>query len=147
MADESHDARTYPAGVPCWVDVEQPDLRAGAEFYGELFGWTFTEAGEPGADASSLFARLDGLDVGALESGDSGAGWVSCIATDDIGQACVAVERAGGWVAVPPAGGPYGRSATCVDPLGAVFRLWQAGTHHGSPQGASFIVSQFAPPG
>ena len=132
MGDESHKTRTYPAGVPCWVDVEQPDLRAGAEFYGELFGWTFIAAGEPGADASSLFARLDGLDVGALESGESGAGWVSYIATDDIGQSCVAVEHAGGSVAVPPASGPYGHSATCVDPQGAVFRLWQAGAHHGS---------------
>jgi len=132
MGDESHKTRTYPAGVPCWVDVEQPDLRVGAEFYGELFGWTFIAAGEPGADASSLFARLDGLDVGALESGESGAGWVSYIATDDIGQSCVAVEHAGGSVAVPPASGPYGHSATCVDPQGAVFRLWEAGAHHGS---------------
>jgi len=97
MAEENHDARTYPAGVPCWVDVEQPDLPAGAEFYGELFSWTFTEAVEAAADTPSLFARLDGLDVGALESGDSGAGWISYIATDDIGQACVSVERAGGW--------------------------------------------------
>ena len=129
MTDET---RTYPPGVPCWVDVEQADLPAGIAFYGELFGWTFTEAGEPGAEAPYLFARLDGLDVGALESGDSGAGWVSYIATDAIGQACVAVERAGGLVGVPPAGSQYGLSATCVDPQGAVFRLWQAGAHPGS---------------
>ena len=30
MTDEGK--RTYPPGVPCWVDVEQPDLRAGTEF-------------------------------------------------------------------------------------------------------------------
>ena len=56
-----------------------------------------------------LFAQLDGEDVAALEAGDSGAGWVSYIACDDIEQACVSVERAGGIVGVPPAdGAPYG---------------------------------------
>jgi predicted enzyme related to lactoylglutathione lyase len=36
--------RTYPAGVPCWVDTEQPDPDAACRFYGELFGWTFEDA-------------------------------------------------------------------------------------------------------
>ena len=31
----------YPAGVPCWVDLVQPDLDATMAFYGGLFGWTF----------------------------------------------------------------------------------------------------------
>lgn len=122
--------RTYPAGVPCWVDVAQADVRAGAEFYGALFGWRFVDA--PDADPAYLFARLDDLDAAGLEESDSGAGWVSFIATDDIRRACVDVERAGGIVGVPPAGGTYGLSATCADPQGAVFRLWQAGTHAGS---------------
>ncbi|HEX5730598.1 VOC family protein [Microbacterium sp.] len=133
MTDEAK--RTYPPGVPCWVDVEQPDLRAGTEFYGALFDWDFTDAADadaPGDDPPYLFATLDGLDAAGLEAGDSGAGWVSYIATDDIGRACVDVERAGGIVGVPPAGGASGLSATCADPQGAVFRLWQAGTHTGS---------------
>jgi hypothetical protein len=33
----------YPAGVPCWVDTEQPDPVAATEFYGPLFGWDFDE--------------------------------------------------------------------------------------------------------
>ena len=49
MDEKDTHKRTYPAGVPCWVDVEQSDVRAGAEFYGALFGWTFIEAGQPGA--------------------------------------------------------------------------------------------------
>ncbi len=36
--------RTYPDGVPCWVDTVQPDVGAAITFYGALFGWTF-EAG------------------------------------------------------------------------------------------------------
>jgi hypothetical protein len=30
--------RTYPHGVPCWVDTEQPDVDAALAFYGGLFG-------------------------------------------------------------------------------------------------------------
>ena len=33
--------RTYPEGVPSWIDIEQPDLDAAQAFYGGLFGWTF----------------------------------------------------------------------------------------------------------
>jgi len=36
--------RTYPHGVTCWIDTEQPDLPAAGRFYGGLFGWTLTDA-------------------------------------------------------------------------------------------------------
>jgi hypothetical protein len=29
-------SRTYPQGVPCWVDTEQADVEAATEFYGRL---------------------------------------------------------------------------------------------------------------
>lgn len=31
--------RTYPQGVPCWIDTEQPDVAVTAEFYDGFFGW------------------------------------------------------------------------------------------------------------
>ena len=52
--------RTYPEGVPCWVDTEQPDLDAAANFYGELFGWTFSEPTPPDATFRYVIAQLDG---------------------------------------------------------------------------------------
>ena len=33
------DERSYPAGVPCWIDTEQPDVDAARHFYAGLFGW------------------------------------------------------------------------------------------------------------
>lgn len=124
--------RTYPAGVPCWVQLGVADTAAATAFYGELFGWTFADA-DPSDPGSYLFARLDGEDAGAIARSDATPAWISFIACDDIDATCAAVERAGGLLAVPPdAGSPFGRSATVVDPLGAVFELWQAGTHPGS---------------
>ncbi len=38
------ETRTYPEGVPSWIDIEQPDLDAAQAFYGGLFDWTFEAA-------------------------------------------------------------------------------------------------------
>jgi len=45
--------RSYPHGVPSWVDTEQPDPDAARRFYAELFGWTLTEAMPPPTRAST----------------------------------------------------------------------------------------------
>jgi hypothetical protein len=39
------DERTYPAGVPCWVDTDQPDVDAARHFYASLFGWELDDVG------------------------------------------------------------------------------------------------------
>ncbi|MFK4299779.1 putative enzyme related to lactoylglutathione lyase [Arthrobacter sp. GAS37] len=65
--------RTYPQGVPCWIDTERPDVEAAAEFYGGLFGWTFEDAMPPGAPGRYLIAKLDGEDVGGMASARKGA--------------------------------------------------------------------------
>ena len=49
-----------------WVDTEQDDLEAAADFYSGLFGWTFSEATPPGVPFRYLIAQLDGRDVGGL---------------------------------------------------------------------------------
>ena len=45
--------RTYPAGVTSWVDVEQPDLDAAADFYRGLLGWDVLEVTDPGAPSAT----------------------------------------------------------------------------------------------
>jgi uncharacterized protein len=119
--------RTYPAGVPCWVDSEQPDPDAACRFYGELFGWTFEDAVPAQAPGSYLIASLDGEDVAAIAPG-SGApvGWNTYVSVDDADAAVVTVAAAGGTVVSEPAdAGDGGRAAACTDPAGAAFRLWQ----------------------
>ena len=122
-------ARTYPAGVTCWVDTEQPDLEAATVFYAGLFGWTLTDVVPPGAGDSYVVATLDGQDVAALAPAIGGrpAAWNTYVAVDDTDRVAAAVESLGGRVLMPPAdAGPGGRWALCADPLGAEFRLWQA---------------------
>src|SRR5690242_21823813 len=68
---ESAQQRTYPPGVPCWVETPQPDPAAAAEFYRELLGWTITNVG--GDDTPYRIAPLDGRDVAAISRAPAGA--------------------------------------------------------------------------
>ncbi len=120
--------RTYPQGVTCWIDTEQPEPEAAAAFYGGLLGWELTDAMPPDAPGSYLVATLDGQDVAAIGSGAPGAdpAWNTYVAVEDADRSAAAVTAAGGTVLDEPQdAGPGGRRATCADPGGAVFRLWQ----------------------
>ena len=120
--------RTYPKGVPCWVDTEQPDPDAARHFYASLFGWTFSDAVPADAPGSYLIASLDGADVAAIgpTQGDTPVEWNTYIAAADAEAAAASVRAAGGSVTRAPVdAGPGGRLAACVDPRGARLRLWQ----------------------
>jgi uncharacterized protein len=118
--------RTYPDGVPSWIDTEQPDPEAAKAFYGGLFDWTFTDVSPEGAPFYSI-ASLDGRDLAGLSSASSGASWNTYIAVDDADATAARVTTSGGTVHVGPVDvGPAGRMAVCADPAGARFALWQA---------------------
>ena len=122
------DARTYPTGVPCWIDIDPPDKDGACHFYGALFGWTFEDAMPPDAPGYYLIAKLDGQDVAGIgmPGSDSATTWNTYVAVDDADAAARAVEAAGGRTITPPdEGGPGGRGAGFVDPTGAAFRVWQ----------------------
>ncbi|HEY4827052.1 MAG TPA: VOC family protein [Solirubrobacteraceae bacterium] len=125
--------RTYPQGVPSWIDTEQPDPEAAQDFYRRLFGWTFETVSPPGAPLYAI-ATLDGRDVAGLSLADPGAAsWNTYIAVDDADATAARVADAGGQVPTAPfAPGPAGRTAFCTDPAGAAFRLWQAGKRLGA---------------
>ncbi|SED51647.1 hypothetical protein SAMN05216532_4797 [Streptomyces sp. 2231.1] len=120
----------YPEGVPCWVDAELPDVEAGKRFYGELFGWSFEEA-----YGSSVWARLDGDLVASLapkRDGRMPTVWTVSFATSDATALGRRITAAGGQVVMAPFPvGDLGVAALAADPEGAIFGLWQPGTHPG----------------
>ena len=122
------ETRTYPHGVPCWVDVAHVDADAAQAFYGELLGWTFEDV----AGGAYRIASLDGANVAGIERGD-GAAWSTYIAVDDADAAARAVRDAGGTIESEPTdAGPGGREARIADPRGARLRLWQARARPGA---------------
>jgi predicted enzyme related to lactoylglutathione lyase len=127
--------RTYPEGVPSWIDVEVPDLDAAQAFYGGLFGWTFEERTPSGSPSRYLVAHLGGGAVAGLGDTvvDSGPAWNTYVAVADVQAVAARVEAAGGKiVAGPQEVGSAGWSAECADPDGVRFRLWQAGRRRGA---------------
>ncbi|MES4886661.1 VOC family protein [Streptomyces sp. NPDC096012] len=121
---------TYPEGVPCWVDAQLADVEAGKRFYGELFGWSFEEA-----YGSSVWARLGDEPVASLAPKTDGrmpTVWTVSFATPDARALGRRITAAGGQLVLPPFPlGDLGTAALAVDPGGAVFGLWQAGSHAG----------------
>ncbi|MGW0712517.1 VOC family protein [Streptomyces sp. NPDC002643] len=126
-------SRAYGEGVPCWVDAQLPDVEAGKRFYGELFGWTFRVASSDGAH--EVWAYRENAPVAALAPKPDGrlpTVWTLYFATPDAVGLAERITAAGGRIITPPTPfGPLGVTALATDPEGAVFRLWQAGTHLG----------------
>lgn len=129
------DRTGYPPGVPCWIDVTQPDVEATKAFYGSLFGWTYDVRTPDDAPASYAYALLDGHFVAAVAGppGDTDpSGWTSYVCVDSATDTLAEVEAGGGTVLAPATqAGPAGTFALCADPEGAVFGLWQPGENRG----------------
>ncbi|MDO9380647.1 MAG: VOC family protein [Nocardioidaceae bacterium] len=121
-------ARTYPPGVTCWVDTEQPDVDAALDFYGGLLGWSFTEAMPPEAPGRYVIASLEGQDVAAIGGpADGEPTWSTYVAVADADEATARLAGLGATVvSAPTDAGPGGRSAVLRDPEGVEVRLWQA---------------------
>jgi uncharacterized protein len=127
----------YPAGVPCWVDIVQPDLDATMSFYGGLFGWQFERRTPPEAPTGYAYARLDELLVAGVGGPPAGAGdptgWTTYVWVESADDTAAAITAHGGRVLAAPVDLPRaGRVAVCADPWGAVFGLWQPAQNRGA---------------
>jgi predicted enzyme related to lactoylglutathione lyase len=126
----------YPPGVPCWVDTEQPDPQAAADFYGGLFGWDFEDRMPANHPGNYFVAKLRGLDVAAVSSPmdpSAPARWSTYVAVESADNAAAKVKEAGGTVVMPPFDVPgAGRKSVFTDPTGATFCVSQPGEHKGA---------------
>jgi uncharacterized protein len=127
----------YIPGVPCWIDTNQPDPDAACAFYRGLFGWELADAMPPGAPGKYFMARIRGGDVAAVGSIPEGAPpaamWNTYIWVDSADETAEKTRAAGGAVLDEPFDVmDAGRMAVLSDPEGAVFCVWQPGTHKGA---------------
>ncbi|MFJ7906816.1 VOC family protein [Kitasatospora sp. NPDC096204] len=121
---------SYHAGVPCWVALTTPDPARAQAFYGALFDWEFV----PTTPTETVATRY-GAQVAAVERAlpAEPAAWTTFLACPDPLRTAAAVRAAGGRLAREPYEVPeQGRAALAVDPLGARFGLWRAGTIDGA---------------
>jgi uncharacterized protein len=127
----------YVPGVPCWVDVNEPDPEAALPFYRDLFGWEFEDAMPEGSGGRYFMGRLRGGDVAAVgsipEGSPSRAAWNTYIWVQSADETTAKARSAGGNVISEPFDVmDAGRMAVLSDPEGAVFCVWEAGAHKGA---------------
>jgi predicted enzyme related to lactoylglutathione lyase len=123
----------YEPGVPSWVDLGSPDPQGAADFYGALFGWEAPE-GPPETGGYRVAMVGDHAVAGIGPAQNPGPPfWATYVAVANADDAAEQVTAAGGQTIVPPMDVlDVGRMAVFVDPVGAVFSVWQAGTHPGA---------------
>ncbi|MGV9992728.1 VOC family protein [Streptomyces sp. NPDC003374] len=123
-----------PEGTPCWADAVFPDLQAAKEFYGEVLGWTFGETAPEFGGYTQACA--DGKAVAAVVPpmpGQEGhSQWCLYFASPDAAATAGRIREHGGEVLMEPMRvGDFGTMCLAREPSGAVFGVWQAGSHEG----------------
>lgn len=126
----------WPAGTPCWIDLNASDLETAKAFYADLFGWQFQVGGEE--TGGYVIAEVGGRAVAGLMGAMPGQepqapAWTTYFAADDADATAAKITEAGGTVVVAPMDVlDIGRMAVAVDPTGGAFGLWQARTFTGA---------------
>ena len=116
-------------GAPIWIDLSTSDTEGAKKFYGELFGWQFTDTGEDFGHYQMI--TKDGQSVGgAMDStvGDDKwpTAWGVYLRSDDNAKTVQAVKDNGGQVLVDAMPvGDLGSMAIYTDPTGAAVGSWE----------------------
>ncbi|WP_037853900.1 VOC family protein [Streptomyces sp. NRRL S-340] len=121
-------------GTPCWADAMFTDLEQAKTFYGEVLGWTFGESSTEYGNYTEAYA--DGKAVAAVVPpvpGQEGQSqWCLYFASPDAEATARRIRDHGGEVLMEPMRvGDFGTMCLAREPSGAVFGVWQAGTHQG----------------
>ncbi|GAA3126991.1 VOC family protein [Streptomyces echinatus] len=110
------------------------DVEGAKRFYGDVLGWTFGESSSEYGNYTQAYA--DGRAVAAVVPpmpGQEGQSqWCLYLASPDASAAADRIRENGGEVLMEPMQvGEFGTMCLAREPSGAVFGVWQAGTHEG----------------
>ncbi|MEU2225986.1 VOC family protein [Streptomyces sp. NPDC018347] len=123
-----------PEGTPCWADAMFSDVDGAKRFYGDVLGWTFGKSSSEYGNYTQAY--VDGKAVAAVVPpmpGQEGRSqWCLYLASPDAAATAEKIRDNGGEVLLEPMRvGDFGTMCLAREPSGAVFGVWQAGTHEG----------------
>ncbi|MFH8974989.1 FAD-dependent oxidoreductase [Streptomyces sp. NPDC017890] len=115
----------------CWMDLKTHDVPGTAAFFSTVLGWRFAVDEDDWRRATKIFAA--GHQIGSVSDlsapvypPGTPAHIAYYLAVDDIDARTEAATAAGAQLVLAPFdAGDQGRIATLIDPVGAVFSLWQ----------------------
>lgn len=133
------EAPQYKPGTFCWVELATAGAAEAKSFYTQLFGWDYVD-NPTGPDSFYTMLKLGGKDIGALyelmpdlKAQGVPPHWLSYISIANADETARKAKDAGATLLKEPFDVfTVGRMAVVQDPTGAVFALWQPGTHAGA---------------
>ena len=112
-------------------EIPADDTTQAREFWGSLFGWTFESYPGPSEYHMTRISEQTGAAISNMESGKRGTR--AYFAVDDINAGAARVKELGGEANEPGPVPGMGWFATCTDPHGNEFGLWQTDPAAPSP--------------
>jgi predicted enzyme related to lactoylglutathione lyase len=112
-----------------WFEIGTDEPAAAERFYGEVFGWTFTDDDSGSTDGAYRIVTTpaeDGLRGGIFATGGTVPNYaVFTVLVADTAATCRQAEAAGGKVLVAPQTAPNGLTfAHLLDPSGNLFGVF-----------------------
>jgi predicted enzyme related to lactoylglutathione lyase len=126
MKNDGTDADKSRHGAPSWYENYSPDPKKTAQFYADLFGWTFDVMPMPGMGDYTVFS-YEGVQIAGMMATegpmkDVPPSWATYFTVEDIDKTAALVGELGGTVFVPPMDIPnVGRFAGLISPQGVRF--------------------------
>jgi uncharacterized protein len=121
------------AGQPVHFEIPADDTAKGREFWGSLFDWKFEAFPGPFEYHMTRISDQAGLAITNMEPGKRGIR--AYFDVDDINAGAARVKELGGEANEPAPVPSMGWFATCRDPQGNEFGLWQNDPSAPAPTG------------
>ncbi len=117
------------SGEFCWNELACRDVKKAKDFYGKMFGWTFTDL--PMGDSTYTVFKKGNDNFGGIwsipnDQKEIPPHWMSYIFVEDV-QAYLLKAKANGATIIKEAtpAGDMGTLGILQDPTGAYVALWQ----------------------
>lgn len=117
-------------GEFCWNELATTNVQAAKDFYGKVFGWTFTDHDMPKMTYTMI--KKNNNDFGGIwgipkdKESQIPPHWMGYILVENLDESVKKVTQNGGTILKPADNaGDFGRFAIITDPTGAHIALWQ----------------------
>jgi predicted enzyme related to lactoylglutathione lyase len=118
-------------GEFCWTELATTNVQSSKDFYGKVFGWTFSDHNM--GDMTYTMIKRNGDEFGGIwaipqdKEKQCPPHWLSYILVENIEASLKKACDNGATVVKPVANaGDMGRFAVITDPIGVHFALWQS---------------------
>ena len=120
----------YVNGEFCWTELATPNAKAAKDFYGQMFGWEFTDHNM--GDMTYTMIKKGEKEFGGIwqipteQQNEIPPHWMSYILVEDLEKKLEQAKSLGATIKMPATPvSDYGRFGIIIDPTGAHIAFWE----------------------